>query len=291
MTDNADLPEFLTTQEVADLLRVKQRRVYDLTASGELPHTKATGKLLFRQADIRAWLGTRSTVEAVAAAPVVAGSHDPLLDWALRASGARLASFFDGSLDGLDLAAQGQAAVCGVHLFEPETGDWNLSHVEKRLPAGFVLIAWARRARGVLLAPGLTAASLPDLAGRRLIARQAQAGAQIVLEHHLAAAGMSLGDFQLVGEPARTEGEAAAAIAAGQGDVAPGIAAMARDYKLDFLPLTQERYDLAVDRRFWFEPPWQTLIGFARTKAFGDRAAEMPGYDVSDLGTVRWNGA
>ena len=30
-------PAFLTTREVADLLRVKERKVYELAASGDIP--------------------------------------------------------------------------------------------------------------------------------------------------------------------------------------------------------------------------------------------------------------
>jgi len=36
---------------------------------------------------------------------VVLGSHDPLLDWAVRQSGSGLATYFDGSLDGLALCS------------------------------------------------------------------------------------------------------------------------------------------------------------------------------------------
>jgi hypothetical protein len=32
----------------------------------------------------------------------------------------------------------------------------------------------------------------------------------------------------------------------------------------------------------------QALLTFARTPAFGDKAAALGGYDLSDLGTVRW---
>ena len=177
-------PTFLTTQEVADLLRVKQRRVYDLAASGEIPHTKATGKLLFKRQDIEAWLGARHDGGVRnAAPPIVVGSHDPLLDWALRVSGARLASFCDGSLDGLAQMAEGQAAACGLHVFEPETEDWNIAHVSARLPQGAVLIEWAKRARGLLLAPGSRIGELAALRGQPVVFRQEQAGAQIVFRH------------------------------------------------------------------------------------------------------------
>src|SRR3546814_2951990 len=39
-------PELMTTREVADYLRLKERKVYDLVAGGEIPVSRATGKLL-----------------------------------------------------------------------------------------------------------------------------------------------------------------------------------------------------------------------------------------------------
>ena len=48
--------QFLTTKEVADLLRVKERKVYDLAAANEIPHRRITGKLLFPAAELRSWI-------------------------------------------------------------------------------------------------------------------------------------------------------------------------------------------------------------------------------------------
>jgi excisionase family DNA binding protein len=39
--------KYLTTKELAELLRIKERKVYDLAASGAVPCSKAMGKLLF----------------------------------------------------------------------------------------------------------------------------------------------------------------------------------------------------------------------------------------------------
>ena len=109
--------ELLTTREVASLLRIKERKVYDLVASGEIPHVRVTGKLLFPRALLDAWLLRHSEAHAAPRAwpDIVAGSHDPLLDWALRESGAGLATFFDGSLDGLERIARGDAIAAGLH--------------------------------------------------------------------------------------------------------------------------------------------------------------------------------
>jgi hypothetical protein len=43
-------------------------------------------------------------------------------------------------------------------------------------------------------------------------------------------------------------------------------------------------------RRDYFVGPIQALLAFARGEVFRNRAAQMGGYDVSGLGTVRFNG-
>ena len=43
------MPDYLTTRELADLLRIGERKVYDLAANGEVPCVRAVGKLLFPQ--------------------------------------------------------------------------------------------------------------------------------------------------------------------------------------------------------------------------------------------------
>ena len=52
--------EYLTVPELAELLRIKERKVYDLASEGEVPCTRATGKLLFPVAGVRAWLDKHS---------------------------------------------------------------------------------------------------------------------------------------------------------------------------------------------------------------------------------------
>src|SRR6056297_3928252 len=85
--------EYLTVKELADLLRLKERKIYDLAASGAVPCSRVTGKLLFPAADIREWIESAKSGGAPADAtgqsarpPIVLGSHDPLLDWAIRQS-------------------------------------------------------------------------------------------------------------------------------------------------------------------------------------------------------------
>jgi excisionase family DNA binding protein len=285
--------ELLTTREVAGLLRIKERKVYDLVASGQIPHVRVTGKLLFPRALLDAWLlrHSGSRVAPRTWPDIVAGSHDPLLDWALRESGAGLATFFDGSLDGLERMAKGDAIAAGLHLVEGDS--WNVGHIERRLAGEpVVLIEWARREQGLILPPGNPAGidRVASLAGRRVIPRQQAAGSFLLLQQLLATAGLSLDALELAEPPARTHADVAIAIADGKAEVGLGLAAMARQFRLDFLPLVRERYDLLIWRRAYFDPPLQRFWAFCRTASFAAKARDFGGYDIEGFGRVHYNG-
>src|SRR5262249_16724369 len=99
------MPELLTTEEAADYLRLSERKLYELVANGAVPCTKVTGEWLFPRAALDRWLAAESTDPSVLRPPapslIVGGSHDPLLDWALRESGPCLAKLTEGSAAGL----------------------------------------------------------------------------------------------------------------------------------------------------------------------------------------------
>ena len=281
-------PLYLTTREVADLLRVKERKVYDLAAAEEIPHRRITGKLLFPRAEILAWIEGGRDGRPSERPAVLAGSHDPLLDWAVRESGSGLATLVNGSLDGLDCFFEGRAALAGLHI--PEEEGWNVATVAARGLHGCVLIAWAVRARGLILSEpmGGEVRRFSDLEGKRVVMRQRGAGAAALFEKLLSDAKLSETDLAPSAELARTENDAAAAVAAGEADAALGIESMARRFHLPFLPLVEERFDLLVDRRAYFSEQVQTLLAFARSEMLEIKAAAMGGYDVSETGKVRW---
>ncbi len=173
-------PLFLTTKEVADLLRVKERKVYDLAAADEIPHRRITGKLLFPAQAIRIWIDGEDETDIRDRPTVLAGSHDPLLDWAIRASGCGLATLCNGSRDGLDKFTSGSALAAGLHL--PDEDGWNVSAVSASGSTNCVLIGWAVRKRGLLVSNAIEQAvqSMSDLKGRRVAQRQAGAGAALL---------------------------------------------------------------------------------------------------------------
>ncbi|MBS1300947.1 helix-turn-helix transcriptional regulator [Loktanella sp. SALINAS62] len=289
--------EFLTVKELADLLRLKERKVYDLAASGAVPCSKATGKLLFPAAEIRKWIAQSKSggtvpdaVVPVARPPIVLGSHDPLLDWAIRESRCGLATFYDGSMDGLDRFVRGEGMLAGLHIHDARSKRWNTPAVARvAADQNAVMITFAKRRRGLVYRSGdLALARLSDLAGRRVVPRQAESGADTLFRELAAADGLDLSDLTFT-DVARTEDAAVEEVRRGNADAAFGLEAVAVSYGLEFAPIIEEEFALLVDRKAWFDSAFQTLLTFCATPAFADRATAYRGYDTTDLARVVWN--
>jgi putative molybdopterin biosynthesis protein len=288
---------YLTTAEVADYLRLKERKVYDLVRQGQIPCSKVTGKLLFPRQAIDLWVmnhleGDQRTRLPIP--PVLAGSHDPLLEWSVRESGADLALLCHGSGDGAKRLLDGAAMAAGTHLIDPASGGYNQP---QQLGLGglrdLVILHWARRRQGLLLAPGnpLGIQGLSDLAHSRarVAQRQPEAGAATLFRWLLQRSGVEPASLRLSADISLSEDDLALAIREGEADAGLAVEAAAHRHGLDFIPLHDERFDLVMRRRSYFEPELQALMAFARTPRFRERAAALGGYDISKLGQVLFN--
>jgi excisionase family DNA binding protein len=291
------MPHLLTTDEAAVYLRLSERKLYELVANGAVPCTKVTGKWLFPRAALDRWLVAGLVLPALAQAPappIVGGSHDPLLEWALRESGSGLASLPEGSEAGLRRLARGEITAAAIHVHRLD-GDDEAANLDAVAEApglhDVVVIACARREQGLVLAPG-NPLQVSDIAGvaalrARLALRPQGAGAQLLLLALLARAGLAFDALELVKPACPTGADIAQAVRSGRADCGIATRAVAQAAGLDFVPLTWERFDLALHQRDYFRPGLQALFKFVRTAAFRERAAELAGYDVSEAGDVR----
>ncbi len=290
----------MNTREVADYLSIRLRKVYALVKAGEIPTARVTGKWLFPKHLIDQWVAENTDYAALdftlrPPAPIVAGSHDPLLDFAVRRCECGLSQSPLGSLDGLRRLATGEATLAALHVRDQATGEFN-THL-LRDDAGlrdFVLVEWARRQQGIIAASRnpRKLKLLVDLKRKEanVALRQAASGSHALLLQLLAERGLSLDDLRLVYPVENSETSLALAIAEERADAGLGIEAVARQFGLHFIPLIEERVDLAIRRRHYFEPPMQALLAYARTRGFTNKAASLGGYDISGLGRIVWNG-
>ena len=290
---------YLTTEEAAAYLRIKERKLYEMASSGAAPCSKATGKWLFPRAALDRWVEAGMARPAGVAhtppPPIIGGSHDPLLEWAARRSGSGLALLPEGSEAGLERLTRNSVAISAIHLHDLESDERANEDALGARPELYdaVLIAFARREQGLLVAPGnpkgfQTVQSAIE--ARALFGlRQAGAGAQQLLDRILLQAGLKASDLRKGPSPYPTGQDLAQAIRTGEIDCGLATRAVATGLGLGFVPIAWERFDLALRRRSYFEPGPQALFALMRSAEFRRQADAFTGYDVGETGLVRLN--
>ncbi|MDP2410908.1 MAG: helix-turn-helix transcriptional regulator [Pseudolabrys sp.] len=293
--------QLLTTSEAAAYLRLKERKIYEMVAEGTVPCTKVTGRWLFPKAELDHWLASSVVrpdgMARPEPAPIVGGSHDPLLEWALRESGSGLATLAVGSEAGLARFAAGDilAATIHLHALEDPDADGNVAAMKSRGDMqDAVMIAFCRREQGFLTAPGnpLRISAIEDVIAQhaRITMRPAGAGAQLLLLALLHRAKAPLDVLAAVTPVCPTGPDIAQAIRAGRADTGIATRSVAVAAGLDFVPIAWEPFDLVMRQRDYFRPAMQALVRFLPSDQLAARAREMGGYDLTGSGAVRFAG-
>lgn len=231
---------------------------------------------------------------------VAVGSHDLSLDLLgdmlrRRHPHLSLGSVHAGSLAGLQALARGEAHLAGTHLLDERTGEYNASFVGELLPGRAVaLFCLVLRQQGLIVPPGnpRRLARAEDLAqgGLRMVNRQRGAGTRVLLDWLLRQAGVPGEGINGYRREVYTHLAVAAEVASGGADVGLGILAAAQASGLDFVPLVEERYELAIPAERWEEPRLQVLLQLAAGDGFRQEVESLGGYSARATGQVRWVG-
>jgi putative molybdopterin biosynthesis protein len=208
-------------------------------------------------------------------------------------SDVQLSIKYVGSLGGLMALAQGEAEIAGTHLWDEATGTYNLPFVRRLLPGRRVaLLTLAHRSLGLVTPPG-NPQQLQDLADLarpdvRLVNRQSGSGTRVWLDAQLK--DLAIPPESVLGYEREELTHLAVARAVDEGEATVGLAihAAASAYGLDFVPLTQERYDLVLPESVWHSPAAQALTAAVRSLRFKEAVTALGGYDVSETGQVVW---
>jgi excisionase family DNA binding protein len=291
--------QLFTTAEAAAYLRLKERKIYEMVAEGTVPCTKVTGRWLFPKAELDHWLASSvarpAGVTRPEPAPIISGSHDPLLEWALRESGSGLATLAVGSEAGFARFAAGETVAAAIHLhaLDDAEADANVAAVKSRSDFhDAVMIAFCRREQGFLVPSGnpQKLGSIDDVMTKRarIAMRPKGAGAQLLLLALLDQAKASLERLAVVSPVCPTGPDIAQAIRAGRADTGIATRGVANAAGLDFVPIVWEPFDLVMRQRDYFQLPLQALLKFLHSDEFAARARELGGYDVHSAGTVRF---
>jgi molybdate transport repressor ModE-like protein len=224
---------------------------------------------------------------------VIHASHDlalaDLRDTLPRSKGVILELLFRGSLECLADLARKQCDIAGFHMPVPASGDDPYAPYRPWLRIrSLKLVRFATRRQGLMVARGnpKRIRALADLASSRVrfVNRQPGSGTRLMLDHLLAAGGISSSRINGYQSEEFTHAAVAATIASGMADAALGIEAAARQQGLDFVPLAAERYYLAARAATLARPAAQALLAAVKAAAYQKRIRALPGYGTDGMG-------
>jgi putative molybdopterin biosynthesis protein len=301
----------LSTQEVADILHVSKSTIYDLIRKGEIHSYKIGRKVRFTQDDVDAYIArsrhehstkavktvdTHSTLltpEEPDTPPLIISGQDVVLDVLagyLQQSGVNAARTYLSSFEGLLSLYQENVHVTACHLFDGY--DYNTSFVRALLPGiPAVLVNISYRTQGFYVQKGnpKNIRGWSDL-GREditVLNRRAGSSARILMDIQLKRLGIPASKVRGYEKIMRSHLTMAAAIAAGEADLAIGTERISRQIEnLDFIPLLEERFDFVIKKEMLETAAVQKLMKVLKNPTFRKEIAHFSGNDYRDLGKI-----
>jgi putative molybdopterin biosynthesis protein len=288
------MEEMLTTKELAKLLRLNEKKVYQLIKEGGIPHVRIAGKWLFPKGHIVRWIDERVQRERDI---YMVGSDDILLARLLafysRERFPRSLTFYSsiGSMRGIEALAQKKGHACCAHLLDVETGEYNLPFLNRHLASQkYIVINLCYRRQGLIINKGnpLGIKGLEDTVkkGLRFINRNEGSGTRLLLEYLLNEKGLAGKEIAGFANEVGTHLEVALKVLFGEADVGLGIEYVAHLLPLDFIPLKEERFDLVIPKELWSTQIMQEFLSYVDPAAIQRLVPTLPGYNLKDTGKV-----
>ncbi|MEJ5230533.1 MAG: substrate-binding domain-containing protein, partial [Pseudothermotoga sp.] len=194
-----------------------------------------------------------------------------------------------GSMGGLIAIAKEYAHIGGLHLFDPQSGTYNLPYLKKYLK-DFVLVKFLKRNQGLIVQrsnpKGIK--DLFDLVRKdvRFVNRQKASGTRILLDYHLSVLGIDPMQINGYDDEEFTHISLALKIKKGLADVGLGVASAAQIMDLDFIPLYWEEYDLLILTEFSKDDRFELIMNILLSQEFRNNALTWQGYDLSNVGQI-----
>ncbi len=197
-----------------------------------------------------------------------------------------------GSTDGLKALNQGYTDIAWSHLFDFESGEYNIPFLPIYVPdVKPVVVNLYYRELGFLTAKNpLNIKGFPDLArkGVRMINRQKGSGTRKLIDHHLVRLGVDPANIEGYDNEAYTHLEVGLSVLSNETDVGVATIAVSQLLGLFFIPITRERFDMVLDQQTFFEGGVQTLMEVLRSDSFRGRVAKLGNYDFKDSGKIMY---
>ena len=301
----------LSTQEVADILHVSKSTIYDLIKKGEIHSYKIGRKVRFTQDDVDAYIArsrhehsirpvknidTHSTLLTPVtedAPELIISGQDVVLDILanyLQQEGIRTARTYLNSFEGLLSLYQNHIHVAACHLFDGF--DYNTSFVRSLMPGvPAVLVNVSYRIQGFYVRKGnpKNIKGWSDLRREDIsvLNRGVGSSSRILLDIQLKRLGIPASTLRGYDKIMKSHLTMAAAVAAGEADLAIGTQRISRQIEgIDFVPLQEERFDLVIRKEMLNTRAVQTLLRILNSPQYQKEISCFSGNDYRDQGKL-----
>lgn len=303
-----------TAEDVAKMLKISKNTVYELIKRGAINSYKVGRKIRFTRADVDNYVSSSKSV--VAPPPLIPNENlggrphslpggkdfvicgqDLMLDvlsnfLEQHCPHTRALRAYIGSYSSLIALYQGSVQAASAHLWDADTGQYNIPYVKSLLPGiRTVVIHLTCRMQGFYVARGnpknITAWEDLKRPGIILINREKGAGSRVLLDEHLRRLGIYGRSIDGYERETQSHLTVASTVGRGGADVAVGNEKIARQVdNVEFIPLQKERYDLVVKREEFDTPQVQAILEILRSQEFRMQFEGIGGYDTSEMGAI-----
>lgn len=238
--------------------------------------------------------------ESVINSLLIVGSHDIMLDeisdifniYSLfEENDVKISSIHAGSLPGIFALKRGECHICGTHLLDEQTGQYNVSFAKKYFPdRNAVLIRGVKRIQGLIVQKGnplgikgMESIMDPDI---RYVNRQKGSGTRILYEY--LTKNLSKDKNLLISHNREeyTHMAVASSVASGTADAGLGVYSAAKAYDLDFIPVCTEQYDFLVNKEIFNTYLAKRFVDVLKSQALKQRLLKLGGYEFEDTGEI-----
>jgi putative molybdopterin biosynthesis protein len=297
-----------TIEEVSQLLKVSKLTLYDLVKKGELPVFRVGRQMRIDAKDLELYITNRKTHHnsALPASTadiqtkqtkdhIVISGQDLVLDilgkHIEKQTPYKPLRSFTGSLNSLISMYNGECDIVSLHLFDGDTGEYNLPYIKKILVGyPFILINLLSRKAGFYVKEGnpLNITTWTDLKREnvKIINREKGSGARILLDEQLRI--NEIPSRRIIGYQHEETNHlsVASAVSTGVADVGVGIEKAAKIVGIDFVPLITEQYDIVIIKTPETERLIYTVREILSSQQFLAELTSLGDYDTSLTGKI-----
>lgn len=224
------------------------------------------------------------------------GSHDPIIDIAADIMHKNNNKFYIssanvGSMGGIMSLKTGETHIAPIHLLDMITGEYNKSYVDKYIKnKKIALIKCVGRIQGFMVEKGnpLNIEKFEDLTREeiRFVNRQRGSGTRLLLDYNLNKLNINGDKISGYYREEFTHLSVAAAVAAGDAEVGLGVYSAAKMMDLDFIPVCNEEYDIAVPVEYLETDIVKEFINTITSDEFKEELEKLGGYDCTNTGKI-----